>query len=214
MRSGASNLRTRIASDLYIRVVEWAKEMETVMGRPSGIATMINTIKRVMFWKSFCMKILPPTSSLTPVWILWITIAVTRIMKDAMIPIKVKVLVKGQSFCCSSVSSVLSYFSSIGRVEFLPTQATTTLQEPLINYSSEKRKGFYSDLGWWVPSPFSVLGSMTSQDSDLTIMQSAGTISPALRVTTSPTTRSHMSTVCIWPFLPRFTANLESLFTD
>jgi len=73
--------------------------MATDMGRPSGMATMINTMKRVMFWNNFYIKILPPTSSLTPVWMHWMMIAVTKITKDAMMPMKVKVLVKDQSFC-------------------------------------------------------------------------------------------------------------------
>ena len=129
-------------------------------------------------------------------------------------PIKVKVLVKVNSFCCKSVSRVSSFFSTWMRVELRPTQATTQMQVPVITSESAKRKGFNSPLGLTSPVFYSDAGSITEMVSDLMITQSAGTRSPTLRMTTSPTTSYHISMVCICPFFPRKTGTFSSLVLD
>lgn len=97
------------------------------------------------------------------------------------------------------------------RLQLQPTQVTRAVHAPFMMKSSRRRNGSIS--------PFSASDSYriccVSTLFDESIMtQSAGTLSPAFKITMSPTNNLEMSRVQVQPAFPRYTGSYSSAIID
>mmetsp|Transcript_160839 Transcript_160839/g.390720 ORF Transcript_160839/g.390720 Transcript_160839/m.390720 type:complete len:257 (-) Transcript_160839:527-1297(-) len=187
MVSQAASTRMKLLSASIFRV-EYAREMVTASGSPSGTATTMIVMQMMNEWmiQSVRSRACSRTSSGLAYHMTIIMIIVARPAPAPILPMN---FAMSSSFSWSGVSSGSVARRALMRPhrEESPTAMTSALHLPAVIWQPESRKGSLSAFFLMSSgSPVKLL-SLLSTSSPLMKMQSAGILSPSSKSSTSPT---------------------------